>query len=259
MTEQAHIFAKFGPGPYRFVRYEYMTYQACHGAPVQVGTSCDHCATGIKNVYFIQCADGTEFKVGSTCVEKRLPRAFVKEMRQAHRDYKREAISKARKLQWRREAFAKMRVTLAENPGLNSLLKSEILFVQSIRENVCKWGTITPNQLAAVQDAVARAAKEAAKVSGEALAGRQTVTGEILTIKNQPSIYGTQWKMLVEVQNEDGTFSKAWGTNPASLFESKKGDIVQFTATFKPNGDGFSFFSRPTKATIVESQEEVAS
>lgn len=67
-----HVFEAAGLGiaPFRFVRFEVKTYQACHGAPIQPGTTCDFCGTAIINVFWIKGQDGHEFKVGCDCVEK---------------------------------------------------------------------------------------------------------------------------------------------------------------------------------------------
>jgi len=67
---KVHAFAHLGQAPYTYVGYRHLTYQACHGAPIQVGGSCDHCMTGIMDAYYFRSADGKEFKVGSTCVAK---------------------------------------------------------------------------------------------------------------------------------------------------------------------------------------------
>lgn len=67
---KAHWFSGFGPGPYKVVGYSRLVYQACPGAPVQAGGSCDYCGTGIMHAYTIRCADGVEFKVGCDCVRK---------------------------------------------------------------------------------------------------------------------------------------------------------------------------------------------
>ena len=67
-----HAFERAGLGtaPYKFVGYEVKKFQACHGAPVQPGASCDYCATGIMGVYWLKSADGNRFKVGCDCVRK---------------------------------------------------------------------------------------------------------------------------------------------------------------------------------------------
>lgn len=75
-----HVFAHLGAAPYRFVGHSVEQYQACPGAPIQPGTCCDHCGTGISDVYRFESADGNRFKVGSTCVEKAGDRGLVREI-----------------------------------------------------------------------------------------------------------------------------------------------------------------------------------
>lgn len=71
-TQYLHQFEKAGLGaaPFRCVASYEKTYQACQGAPIQPGGSCDYCAAGIRYVFLIQGADGRKFEVGSSCVEK---------------------------------------------------------------------------------------------------------------------------------------------------------------------------------------------
>lgn len=65
-----HAFESLGAPPYRFVGFEVRKYQACHGAPIQCGGSCDYCGTGIMDTYWFVSSDGKRFKVGSDCVRK---------------------------------------------------------------------------------------------------------------------------------------------------------------------------------------------
>lgn len=67
-----HLFERAGLGraPFRFVGFEVKTFQACQGAPIQPGASCDYCGTGISNVFWIESADRKRFKVGCDCVAK---------------------------------------------------------------------------------------------------------------------------------------------------------------------------------------------
>lgn len=71
-NNKIHAFEKAGLGkaPFSFVGYEYRTFQACHGAPVQVGGSCDFCGAGLCNMFEIESADGKRFHVGPDCVRK---------------------------------------------------------------------------------------------------------------------------------------------------------------------------------------------
>jgi len=58
-TEFFNSLSHLGPGPYEFVA---LTVHEC-------GTSCDHCGTAIKNVYWFSAANGVEFKLGCDCAE----------------------------------------------------------------------------------------------------------------------------------------------------------------------------------------------
>jgi len=69
----AHPFAHLGPAPYKYLGHTSESYQAVRGdpnCPIQPGGSCDHCATGIYEMFHFRAADGTRFKVGSSCVAK---------------------------------------------------------------------------------------------------------------------------------------------------------------------------------------------
>lgn len=68
----AHPFERAGLGvaPFKFVGMVEKTYQACHGAPIQPGASCDYCGTGIRYCCQIVSADGKRFVVGCDCITK---------------------------------------------------------------------------------------------------------------------------------------------------------------------------------------------
>lgn len=62
--------AGLGQAPFRYVGYQEITYQACPGAPVVAGGSCDYCGACIRDAFFIESADHKKFKVGSDCIYK---------------------------------------------------------------------------------------------------------------------------------------------------------------------------------------------
>jgi len=62
--------AGLGRAPFKVLGCFESKYQACHGAPVQPGSSCDYCGNGIMQVFRVRGADGREFKVGCDCVLK---------------------------------------------------------------------------------------------------------------------------------------------------------------------------------------------
>ncbi len=72
MTKAIHPFERshLGLAPFRCVGWYESKYQACHGAPIQPGSSCDYCGQGIMLVFRIKSSDGKEFKVGCDCVAK---------------------------------------------------------------------------------------------------------------------------------------------------------------------------------------------
>lgn len=77
--EIIHAFQERGLGvaPFRLVRIFMSRYQACHDAPIQPGSACDYCGTGIMEVCVIRDATGHEFKVGNQCVAKTGDRGLI--------------------------------------------------------------------------------------------------------------------------------------------------------------------------------------
>lgn len=92
-----HAFDHIGPAPYRYLGYEAKTYQACPGAPVQVGGSCDHCGTGIIDTFYFVAADGTKFHVGSSCVQKAGDKGLYSQIQSTVNQIKRERKAEADK------------------------------------------------------------------------------------------------------------------------------------------------------------------
>lgn len=87
--------------------------------------------------------------------------------------------------------------------------------------------------------------REAAKVGkGTAPVGRQTVKGIVMFTKVTYGDFGASHKFSVQFENG----STAFGTLPAKAVEAKKGDEIEFSATFK-HSDGdetHAWFSRPS-------------
>ena len=67
-----HLFERAGMGkaPFRVTGYGELTYQACPGAPIQPGGSCNYCGTGIRYCANIESSDGQKHVVGLDCVRK---------------------------------------------------------------------------------------------------------------------------------------------------------------------------------------------
>jgi hypothetical protein len=109
---------------------------------------------------------------------------------------------------------------------------------------------LTENQTKAVRRIMEQAAKDA-ETSSPVIEGRITITGKVLTVKEQFSAYGSTIKMLV--LDERGF--KVWGTMPSAIMgEQCKGKRVTFTAkvTVSDDDETFGFYNRPTKAALVE-------
>lgn len=74
MSKQVHVFETAGLGfaPFRYMGMEKRVYQACHGAPIQPGGTCDYCGTAIIYHFFLKGAgpEDKPFKVGCDCIAK---------------------------------------------------------------------------------------------------------------------------------------------------------------------------------------------
>ena len=267
-----HPFTHLGPGPYRFISYELRYYQACPGAPIQPGSTCDHCGAGIKHVYFCRTADDKLFKVGSTCVLKtqEAHTALGREIRSHKRKLDRE-VKQARK---RINKRIEIRKCFHAFPGLHEALKTDHHIIADIRWKFNRYGSISEKQAELIfkiaSDVAEREEKRAEEDTRmiDAPEGRTTITGTILTTKLQYGQYGETVKMLVKVDTDEGSW-KVWGTVPGALenvwldedYTVKailKGSKIQFDGKVEVSkGDTkFSFFSRPTKAQYLEPVEE---
>jgi hypothetical protein len=108
--------AGLGKAPYAILGVSEMKFQACQGAPIQAGGSCDYCAAAIMYAVRLRSADGKTFKVGCDCAESigdaGLKRV-VSDWQRKHERKLREA-AKARKAVRNVERFAGLLVTLDE-------------------------------------------------------------------------------------------------------------------------------------------------
>ena len=139
-------------------------------------------------------------------------------------------------------------------------------FAQSLQDALSQYGKLSPAQGAAVLKIIDRniakkaewAAKRAAEVAeAEAIVdGKQVITGEVMTVKQQEGYYGDTLKMLVR---DDRGF-KVWGTVPSSLSDAAheaettvNGSRVRFSANVTASEDDnkFGFYKRPTKTALI--------
>lgn len=114
MTDTVHKFEAAGLGiaPYKLTAFKVVIFQACPGAPVQVGGSCDYCGTGIKDHFFLLSTDGRSFKVGSSCITKSGDKGLIKRAQDASRATKRKRAAQSAK-----ERVAALRTYLSTEDG----------------------------------------------------------------------------------------------------------------------------------------------
>jgi hypothetical protein len=139
-------------------------------------------------------------------------------------------------------------------------------FAKSLFDALANYGKLSPKQSDAVLkiidgDAAKKAEwakqREIENANAEPIvAGKQVITGEVMSLKTQYSQYGEVTKMLVK---DDRGF-KVFGTVPQAIWDAAyeldievKGQRVQFTATVEASKDDnkFGFFKRPTKSQLT--------
>ena len=93
-SRQIHRFeaAGLGRAPFEIVGQSILPGQ---------GGSCDYCATGIKNAFWIKSADGRSFKVGCDCVRKTDDAGLIGQLTKAEAALKQEK----RTIKWDRDAL----------------------------------------------------------------------------------------------------------------------------------------------------------
>lgn len=269
MSSSVHPFQRAGLGlaPFRVVEFSKSVYRAHPDAPIQPGDACDYCGTGIMNVYHIKSDDGRSFVVGCDCVAKTGDAHLVRQVKDAKRHADRGA--RAARREANRAARASMRKTEAgrkaaaflSHEGLVAALNADHGITRNIRARFRQWGSLSDAQVSLVfklARQVEERAAEAAEPKVEAPEGRQIITGKVLSCKWKQNGFGGALKMLVKVTTPEGTW-KTWGTVPASLdagddaLDGLRGVTVTFTATVQraPDDSNFSFFKRPSKASVV--------
>jgi hypothetical protein len=191
--------AGFGPAPFRCVGMTVERYQACHGAPVQPGTSCDYCGTGIMYAFWIVNADSSRrFKVGCDCVAKtnadvdgfkaekaKHDKTLRDERNKAARERraaKREAEHKERQKAWAIEREQRFNAFALEHGDVITYLskwQGQAGFLGDMYAAVGRWGSLTEGQLKAVRGSMER---DAQKAKDQAVSAYQGDVGKPLTV-----------------------------------------------------------------------------
>ena len=220
-----------------------------------IGNQCAHCGAHIQYGALLTYAkDLTLLAVGQDCLENRFESELTAKEFQALREA-------GRLNRTRLNTAERVAEIYSENPKLVEARDSENGFVQDVIGKLEKNGELTERQIAAVIKAVERDAEWEAKKAAEqkkmesakpAPTGRVEITGEILSIKSQETMFGSTLKMIVKT--DDGW--KLWTTVPTSIMgtdEGLNGKHLTLTVTVTPSNDDpkFAFGKRPSKAVLV--------
>lgn len=144
---------------------------------------------------------------------------------------------------------------LAQHEGLAEALQTDHYIVDDLAATLRDCGSISEKQVALAhkiaKEVAEREAERAAQPKEPVVEGRGPVAGTVVHLRWEDSPYNGSLvgKMLVA---DDRGF-RLWGTVPRSLRdEIEKGQRVGFTATLAAKENGFGFFSRPSKAAILD-------
>ena len=225
------------------------------------GGSCSCCgAHFVHGSCYLHRESGEAIVLGHICCEK--AGIFTNDEWQ---DAYRESVRRARATRRDRSArFGSIRSWARENSSLVALLKTDHDIARSMRarliETACKWGLTTKQitLLKKLADDAANPKAQETKVAAPRTDERITVEGTIVSIKEKDSDWGG-YAMTVKVETADGVWL-TWGSLPSAIDDAKRGDRVRFVAKIvvSDRDESFTFFKRPTKATIIEAASAVS-
>ena len=235
------------------------------GRPREDVGQCDHCGAYI-NYHAVYChaPTGEHIIVGHDCADNTLGWSDRRSLDLARQKRATEAARKnAAEEKQRRENIENTRRLFPDAVALLETYEGSNSFIQDVAGRFTRFGTtkrieggdhgaqskVMAAVLKAHQRDLDREAEQAD--AADVREGRYEIEGVVLSTKLQESDYGSTWKMLVK--QDDG--ARVWGSIPAEI-DADKGDRVKFTARVKqsPRDTKFGFFSRPTKATIIEEE-----
>ena len=158
----------------------------------------------------------------------------------------------------RREAF------LEEHPTVKADLELEHPIINDMKKNFISWCGLTEKQLVLLKKIAdeMRDPNKETEIMVSAPEGKQTFTGEVVSVKLKSGYYGDTWKITVKVKEDAGVWI-AWGTCPKALIkayqgqaEALKGDTVEIKANLTRSDDKehFAFFNRPSGKIIEKSE-----
>ena len=251
------------------------------------GLQCDHCGARIRYVaVYRHKPTGDHIAVGETCADGRLSldKATFQRLRKAAALDRQAQAHKVAALERLGEIDDAIVVSLldreTDRDGMEEPARTvyDHHIVSDIRSRLWRYGSVSDRQVDLVREIYDRTAAqpepepEPAKVPVPV--GTHQIEGKILGMRYQESQWGGQVKMLVEVETPEGNY-KVWGTLPAALRDLYRidhgpmlangthdvfhrpvgvGAKIRFSASCERSADddAFGFFSRPTKAEVVE-------
>jgi hypothetical protein len=236
---------------------------------------CNHCGAHIRWVAVVEHKPtGKKLAFGDICADR-----VGIESRDAFRSkfIKDRAALEAKALEnkLRRQAFLEGNTDVVEYLAGKEYDRNE--FIASLAEQLTRKGELSEKQVAAVRKNIIRDAEFAARRKAEAAnagpfpEGRQTIEGEVVSVKEKEGFDGEpSYKILVKL--DDG--NKVYGSIPKpiaewvareradhrryegwlySLREALTGRRVKFAAAFEVSDrdEHFGFYRRPTKAEVL--------
>lgn len=229
--------------------------------------TCDHCGAHFDWGSVYQHASGGHIVVGNVCADKTMdvPNRLELDVRRMQA-----RIAAARKAA-RNAAQARADAVTGGYDWLYTGTHDNATLADIARKGLA-WGGLSERQVELVKRIhsgtpaeweVKKAARDAQRAAEELAAepvprtdARLEITGTVLTTREQDGYMPGTTVTKILVRAEAGF--KVWGTLPRDL-AAKRGDVVAFCARVSPsdNDDKFGFFSRPTKARIVQAAAAV--
>lgn len=128
-------------------------------------------------------------------------------------------------------------------------------------EKMRRFGNLSENQVRALEKIKTQDEERRSSATGTALTGRQKVHGTVASHKKVPGFNPNEEVIKITVDLGNGV--RAFGNAPSSNqygrpLIPRKGDQVEFTATFEPSKTDnlFGFWKRPAKFKIVKHNSE---
>lgn len=221
---------------------------------VRASSSCESCGSPyFHGAAFINKKDSTEIVfVGAICAndhfgQKSVASRLTRKAKKAEERADRTAASL--------EAAAKF---LDDNDGLAEALEADNLILLDMNNSLSRWGKLSVKQVAfafKLAKEAAERAEELANAPEETLpvTGRYDIEAVVINTKWVDNDYGGGTKVLLQVEDKYDYY-RLWGTLASPISDAVKGDRVRFSANVTGKEEGFGFFSRPTKAVILEGE-----